>query len=469
MEKGKVMDKNSTKSKEFSKENETSVVGYLPDEKPSFGKLVLFGLQHVLVMLPATVLVAILTGFPIITTLFASGFATLCFLLITKGKIPLYYGSSFAYLAPIMSITTTGAWVNGIAPAELVSQALFGIMVSGLLSVIAGLVIMKFGKNKMDKILPPTVTGPVAMIIALSLAVNAINDASGITSTGSIDSTSWIVAIVTLLAIVIFTIIFRKGLLSQIPLLLGILLGFVIASIVGMVDYSTIFDGNVFAWSTLPAGYNVFDYLTPSVNWAAVLAIAPIAIATIPESTAHLYQIDLYVNKLAETKGVNKKYDIANRLGENLIGDGVADIASALVGGPAGTNYGENISTMVITKNFSVWVLGAAAILSMIISIFAPLTNFFQSIPTAVIGGAEIYLFGVIAAQGIAIMIDKKVDMFSSKNLAVIAVILIIGIGGSLGLGLGTLPAIATAAIVGIIMNIGLSLLENLVDKKTKV
>ncbi|MFA5068239.1 MAG: solute carrier family 23 protein, partial [Candidatus Izemoplasmatales bacterium] len=217
-------------------------------------------------------------------------------------------------------------------------------------------------------------------------------------------------------------------------------------------------------------------FTLPKVSWRAALAIMPIALATIPESTAHLYQIDLYVNDLAKKKETTKTYVIHDKLGSNLIGDGIGDIVSALVGGPAGTNYGENISTMAITKNFSIWVLGGAAILTMGLAFLSPIANLLNTIPQAVIGGASIYLFGVIAAQGIAIMIEKKVDMFSSKNLAIIALILIIGIGGAFGFDQSgnipifgtTLPAIATASIVGIVVNAIFLIAEAIQHKRTK-
>lgn len=215
-----------------------------------------------------------------------------------------------------------------------------------------------------------------------------------------------------------------------------------------------------------PTGFKIYlskDHFTfPKPNLAAVAAIMPIAIATIPESTAHLYQLDIYVNNLAKKKDSKKRYNISDKLGLNLIGDGLGDMISGMIGGPAGTNYGENLSTMAITKNFSIPMLIAAAIMTMIISCFRPLTAVVYSIPNAVIGGISIYLFGVIAAQGITIMIEKKVDMFDSKNMAVIATILIIGIGGSFGFaGDGMipvfglkLPAIASAAIFGILLNL---------------
>lgn len=200
----------------------------------------------------------------------------------------------------------------------------------------------------------------------------------------------------------------------------------------------------------------------------------PIAIATIPESTAHVYQLDIYVNDLAKKKKVNKKYNIADKLHLNLIGDGVCDMISGFVGGPAGTNYGENISTMAITKVFSVPVLFAAAILAMVMSFFTPLIQGIYGIPLAVIGGLEIYLFGAIAAQGMAIMIQKNVDMFSSKNIAVIASIVIIGLGGQYAFGGNipffgvNVPCIAGAAIFGIVLNLILSIGEKSRKKSLK-
>jgi uracil permease len=201
-------------------------------------------------------------------------------------------------------------------------------------------------------------------------------------------------------------------------------------------------------------------FTLPKPNLMAVAAIMPIAIATIPESTAHVYQLDIYVNDLAKKKGSGKKYDISSKLGLNLIGDGIGDMVAGAVGGPAGTNYGENISAMAITKVFSISVIMAAAVIAMIISFFTPLINAIYAIPQAVIGGLEIYLFGAIAAQGIAIMLDKKVDLFSSRNIAVIATIMIIGVGGQYGFGGNIpffglpIPCIAGAAVFGIILNL---------------
>ncbi|MDR0861228.1 MAG: xanthine permease [Oscillospiraceae bacterium] len=438
-----------------STNKKNSVVGYLPDETPSLGKLILFAFQQVLVMFPATVTVALLTGFHVSTTIFASGLATLCFLLITRGKIPLYYGSSFSYIAAICGITGVGFGV--LAPDALISQAQFGIICSGLVSIAAGIVVSRFGMDSIEKVLPPTITGSIALVIGISLAGTAVTGAVVDSATGLASNNMWIAALVTLVATVVFSV-YLKGVLGQLPILFGILVGYIVSIPLGLVDFSGVFAGNVI---TAP------HFTLPTPNLAAVIAIMPIAIATIPESTAHLFQLDIYVNDLSKKKGKGK-YNIADKLGLNLIGDGIGDIVASLFGGPAGTNYGENISTMAITKNFSVKMLGVAAIMSIVLSFISPLSNIINTVPSAVINGACIFLFGVIAAQGIAIMINKSVDLFDAKNLAVIAVILTVGLGGHYGFAGGMipffgaeLPAIATAAIVGIVLNLILSIGKN--------
>jgi uracil permease len=441
-------------------------IGYLPDERPPFVELLFFALQQIVVMFPATVLVAIMTGFHVSTTIFASGLSTLCFLFITGKKIPLYYGSSFSYIAAIGSIMNAQQF-SGLVLNEKISIAQFGIVMSGLVSIVAGLIIRRTGRKTVDKVLPPTVTGSIAIIIGLSLAKNALENAAALPDTPEIKALAelptnlaWIVAIITLFSTILYSV-YLKGRLSQLPILFGLLTGYLSAAVI---NWST--GISLFNKTTETDIFNLPVFTLPTPSLAAVAAIMPIAIATIPESTAHVYQLDIYVNDLAKKKNSKKTYSIADKLGLNLIGDGIGDIISGGIGGPAGTNYGENISTMAISKVFSVPVLITASIITMIISFFTPLTNAVYSIPNSVIGGLSIYLYGVIAAQGISIMMDRKVDMFSSKNLAVIAVILIIGLGGSYGFdGLGMipmfgieLPALATAAIVGILLNLLLSI-----------
>jgi uracil permease len=307
------------------------------------------------------------------------------------------------------------------------------------------------------------------MIIGLTLAGNALSDAAPAASQPQI---VWIVSLATLLSTVLFSK-YLKGFLGQLPLLLGAGVGCITAVIIYLVggDSYNLFrslPAEALASSTWKLGDGSFFALPafslPKVSWAAVAAIMPIAIATIPESTAHVYQLDIYVNNIAKEKDSKKKYDMAGLLDKNLIGDGLCDMIAGSIGGPAGTNYGENISTMAITKVFSVPVIMVAAVIAMAISCFTPLISVIYGIPLAVIGGLEIYLFGAIAAQGIAILIDKKCDMFSAKNIAVIASIMVFGLGAHYTFG-GTLnffglgvPAVAGAAIFGIILNLILSI-----------
>ncbi len=444
------------------------VIGYLPDERPPIVELILFALQQIVVMFPATVLVALITGFHVSTTIFASGLATLCFILITGRKIPLYYGSSFSYITAIASIMTEEAIAqNGLN--TMISTAQFGIVMSGFVSIVAGLIIQRTGKDTIDKILPPTVTGSIAMIIGLSLAANAMQNAAAIpdaidaAKTTLAGNMAWVIALITLFSTIAYSV-YLKGKLSQLPILFGLLTGYVAALIIGAITGIKFVNFNK---TEIEGFINLPIFTLPKPSWAAVAAIMPIAIATIPESTAHIYQLDIYVNDLAKKNGSKKRYNISDKLGLNLIGDGLGDIISGFIGGPAGTNYGENISTMAISKVFSIPVLIAAAIITMIISCITPLVNVVYSIPDSVIGGLSIYLFGVIAAQGITIMLDRKVDLFSSKNLAVISIILIIGLGGSYGFEDGLIPffgmqfpALATASVVGIVINLLLSIGE---------
>ena len=444
-------------------------IGYLPDEVPSFGKLLLYALQQVIVMFPATITVALITGFQVSTTIFASGLATLCFILITKRRIPLYYGSSFAYLSAVSAM----AMAEGSAD-QIASWQATGIIMSGFVSIAAGLIVKKFGAEKVEKFLPASITGSVSMVIGLTLAGNAMSDFLGIggningldVTQGSPVATAWlIVGLITFLSTCIYSR-YLKGLLSQLPLLLGVLTGCVVAAFFNFAMGINLFravPAEALAASSFKLGDGSFFALPaftfPKFSWQALIGIMPIAIATIPESTAHIYQLDIYVNDVAREKGKGH-YDLISLLGDNLVGDGLCDMVSGFVGGPAGTNYGENISTMAITRVFSVPVLVAASIIAMIVSCFTPLIQIIYGIPLAVIGGIEVYCFGAIAAQGIAILIDKGVSMFDSKNIAVIALVCIIGLGGQYAFG-GTIPffsanipCVAGAAISGIILNL---------------
>jgi uracil permease len=415
-------------------------IGYLPQDRPPAPALIALGLQHVLTMFPATVLVALLTGFDVGVTLFASGVATVIALLGSGMRIPMYYGSSFSYIAAVAGIV--GAQWGGVRVAQ------GGIVATAVVSVLAGLLIRWTGKDALDRVLPPIITGSVAIVIGISLAKAALDMASA----------HWGIALFTLLMTVLLSVYLRgRGFVAMIPILLGALAGYVLSLALGIVDFAPVVKA---AWVRVPA------FTLPTFKWGAIVAIAPIAIATIPESTAHLYQISLYVDDLAvEMK--KKPLNIKNLIGINLILDGVGDAVNGLLGGCAGTNYGENNSLMAITRNYSCPVLIAAGVIAILLGFVGKLAAVVTTLPVAVTGGLAIFLFGVIGLQGVALIQSEKVNLFDPRQLAVGAVILVIGIGGSAFeggnlpiqiAGLSTvfpsgLPAIATSAVVGILMN----------------
>ena len=271
----------------------------------------------------------------------------------------------------------------------------------------------------------------------------------------------WLAALITFLAAVLFSVYLQgKGFIGMLPILLAMILGYVAAIPIGLVDFSTI---GASGWVTLPK--IVFPVFNHALTATALIGVGVMAIATIPESTAHLYQIGLYVDHLAEEQG-REKPGLAKHIGLNLMLDGLNDMVNGLFGSTAGTNYGENNSLMVITRNYSGPALITAGVIAVILGFIGPLRDVIYSIPTAVTGGLAIYLYGVIGVQGIALMMAEKVDLFDPGKLAIVALILVVGIGGNIGYG-GNLPipllkgvfpfgwpAIAAAAVFGILLNL---------------
>lgn len=442
------------------------IMGYLPNDVPPIGQIILLGFQHALTMFPATVLVALLVGFHTSTVLLASGVATIVALLGSRygiGKfIPLYYGSSFSYIAAILAVTN--ASFGQPVSDELISVAQAGIVVTGVINILVGLLIrFAGGKKAIDIVLPPIITGSVAAVIGFALGKAALDMASGVA--GGIaggDLKWWGVALVTLFATIMFSVYLQgKGFIGMLPILLGAIVGYVVAAALGMVDYAAITGAQL-----ITAPRITLPNFTSNLSATAIISIAVMAIATIPESTAHLYQIGLYVDHLADELK-KPKYGLSEFIGLNLILDGIGDMINGLLGGAAGTNYGENNSLMVISRNYSGVSLIAAGVIAILMSFSGHLAGVIMSVPTAVSGGLALYLFGVIGMQGIALMISEKVDMFDPKNLAIGSVVMVIGIGGHIGFPNGFLPlpllqgifpygwpAIATGAVVGIVLNL---------------
>ena len=448
----------------MSKETKSKVFGYLPDDTPPIGATLSLGFQQFLAMFPATVLVAILTKFDIGVTLFASGLGTIIALLVSKRKIPMYYGSSFSYIAVVITVMSKFApgCYNDASQfycAEGVKIVQVGIILTAVFEILIGLLIMRIGKNALDRVLPPIVTGSMAIVIGIALANAALGN-SGNWAAPELATKTWIVAFITLIATILFSVYLQgKGLIGMLPILFGAIVGYLVAIPFGLVSFANVASANWFE----PPQFTIPAFTNPEA-WGMALSVALIFIATVPESTAHLYQMSLYIDELAAEMG-RKPYKIKELIGLNLIADGSDDIVVGLLGGCAGTNYGENNSLMAITRNYSTIVLMVAGGMAMVIGFFGKLVALINTMPAAVVGGLSIYLFGVIGMQGIALIQSEKVNLFDPKQLAVGAVILICGIGGNLALKDGLfpfpvpylfpsgIPAIVFAAILGIFVN----------------
>src|SRR5690349_13737561 len=385
----------------------TVVPGYLPNDRPEFGRLVLLGLQHVVTMFPATIFVALLCGFHPSTVLLGAGVATIVALILSRQQIgtfiPLFYGSSFSYIAAYLGVAKAmGHDVKfGVpAPDEVIAVMQAGIIATGLLNVFVGFVIKAVGKAAVDQVLPPIVTGSVACVIGIGLSKAALD----LSFLGGY----WGIAFVTLVATIGFSYLLQgRGFIGMLPVLLGAVVGYVLTLIVAPDQISF---AKVAAAPVLTAPHITLPDFTAPLITTAIFSISIMAIATIPESTAHLYQISLYVDRLAEEQGRTKPR-LDRYLGFNLIYDGVGDVLHGIFGATAGTNYGENNSLMVITRNYSGPALLAAGAICIVLAFVGKLSAFVATIPVFVSGGLALYLFGVIGMQGIALMQEHKVDL----------------------------------------------------------
>ena len=458
------------------------VFGYLPNDQPPFGQMVLLGFQHVLTMFPATVLCAMIMGFPVSTVLFVTGAGTIVALIGSKwsmGKfIPLYYGSSFSYLAAVLAFTNNK--FGNVAAPEILSAVQVGFLATGILNVLVGFLIrVAGGKKAVDVVLPASVTGPVACTIGIGLGAAALNNFFGIGAglDPAVQANCWIVALITLVAAVLLSVYLQdRGFIGMLPILLAAILGYIIAIPFNMVHITSYAapGGDLLGFLRSPS----FTFPAFGANSVAIiLSVGVMAIATIPESTAHLYQISLYVDHLAEEQG-REKYGLSNYIGLNLMLDGLDDIINGLFGSTAGTNYGENNSLMVITRNYSGPVLLTAGVIAMLLGFIGPLADLLRGMPVAVGGGLSVYLFGVIGMQGVALMISEKVNLYDPRQLAIGAIILIVGIGGNIGFPNGFLPikiaglfdsglpSIATGAVLGILLNLIFVLVKPASERK---
>ena len=405
-------------------------------DKPPVGMWFGLSFQHLFAMFGSTVLVPILVGIDPSIALFSSGLGTLAHLTVTKYKIPAYMGSSFAYILAMQSLMKS----DGIAA---VAQ---GAVVGGLVYLIVALIVKFIGKDWIDKVLPPIVVGPIVMVIGLSLAGTAVNDAMN--KDGVYNLTFLLIALVTLFSVLAFNM-FGKGLTSLIPILLGIIVGYIFTLIVQKLTGMTIISFDEIAkssWLGLPKFDIMFiDYhfkLYPS----AILTMAPIAFVTMTEHFGHI----MVLNSLTR-----KDYFKDPGLERTLTGDGIAQIIAGFFGAPPVTSYGENIGVMAITKIHSVYVISGAAIFAVVLSFIGKVSALIHSIPTPVIGGVSIALFGVIAASGLKILVENKVNFDDKRNLLIASVILVSGIGGlTLNVAGISISGIAFSTILGILMHL---------------
>ena len=409
------------------------------NDKPPLLKWLLLSLQHVFAMFGATILVPILVNkaagsevLSIPVALISSGIGTLIYIVCTKGKSPVYLGSSFAFITPMI-----------VAFAKSGKESVFtGIMAVGLVYVLVALIIKAVGKKWINKLLPPIVVGPMIMIIGLSLAPTAIEEI-GL----NLEKVPWkniVVALISFLTTGILAVR-GKGFLKVIPFLLGMVAGYISSIILGMVNLKEVFETSFIA---VPDFYIPFVHY--KLNFSALLTIAPIALVTISEHIGdHKVLSEIIGKDLITDPGLDN----------TLLGDGIATFIAGLIGGPANTTYGENTSVVGMTKVASVWVIGLAAIIAIIFGFLGQLTAIISSIPSPVLGGVSILLYGFISVNGLKILIQNKVDFENTKNVIVASSMLVLGLGGA-AISIMTknmsvsISGMSLAALVGILLNL---------------
>lgn len=412
---------------------------YDTHEKPPIATWIILALQHVFAMFGATILVPLLvnqaageTVLTIPVALVMSGIGTLIYILCTKGKSPVYLGSSFAFIAPI-ALAFAKDGISGYAT---------GIIGVGIVYILFALLIKIFGKDWIDKLLPPVVIGPMIMIIGLSLAPSAIGQI-GLNS-GSLEWKSLVVALVTFLVTAI-TAVGAKGFFKIIPFLTGIVSGYIMAIVLGIVDFTPIAEASFFEIPKFILPFK--DY---SFSLVGLLTIAPIALVTIAEHIGDHMALSVIIDKdLIKEPGLER----------TLLGDGIATSVAGLFGGPANTTYGENTSVVGMTKVASVWVIGLAAIIAICMGFLGQLSAIFSSIPNPVLGGVSLLLYGFIAVNGLKVLVKNQIDFENTRNVIVASTMLVLGLGGAiLTLTSGDISisftGMSLAAIVGILLNL---------------
>ena len=406
------------------------------DQKLPLMQTIPLSLQHLFAMFGATVLVPILFNVNPATILLFNGIGTLLYLFICKGKVPAYLGSSFAFLSPVFLVL----------PQYGYEAALGGFIVVGAIFCLVALLIRKVGTAWIDVVFPPAAMGAIVAVIGLELMPTAASMAG--LNTETIDMNAIIVSVFTLIVTIVGSIAFR-GFLAIIPILIGVISGYALAFFMGMVDLTPVQNA---PWFAVPTIY------TPTFNLSAIAIILPAALVVIVEHIGHLIVTGNIVDKdLTKDPGLDR----------SLLGNGISTMFSGFFGSTPKTTYGENIGVLAITKVFSVWVIGGAATFAIILSFVGKLAAAIQSIPTPVMGGVSLLLFGVIAASGIRMLVESKVDYNKPVNLILTSVVLGIGVSNaSITLGSVTLRGMALATVIAIVLSLSIKLLETVQNKK---
>lgn len=409
-------------------------------------RMVLFGFQHMFAMFGATILVPVLTGLSVQATLLFAGLGTLLFHLLSKGKVPAFLGSSFAFLAGYIAIAGNPADPSAFHP-ELLPYACLGVMFAGLLYPILSALFKIFGANRVMRYFPPVVTGPIVIAIGLILSSSAIENCS----------TNWFIAIIAIATIVVCNI-WGRGMIKVIPILMGVIVSYVCAIVMGQVDFSGVASA---AWVGLPIAWDttVFALFGPNFDSGlaitAILTIMPLAFATMIE---HIGDIS------AISSTCNRNYIAEPGLHRTLLGDGLATILASLFGAPANTTYGENTGVLALTRVFDPRVVRLAACFAIAFSFCPKFAAVIGAMPASVIGGVSLILYGMISAVGVRNLIENRVDFLKSRNIIIAALILVLSIGiayssaGAIVIPAGSvtisLSGLAVGSLVGIILNI---------------
>ena len=403
------------------------------EERPPLRESIPLSLQHLFAMFGASVLVPILFKIDPATVLMMNGVGTLLYILITKGKIPAFLGSSFAFLSPVFVVMAGSSY----------SAALGGFIVTGLIFIIVALIFKYAGTDWIHVVFPPAAMGAIVAIIGLELAPVAASMAGLVTSNNApLDPKTIFVSMATLIIVLLGTVLFR-GFMAIIPILVGVIGGYIIAFFTGIVNFDVI---SKTAWFVFPTIYK------PTFEIGAILTIIPAALVVIAEHIGHL---------IVTGNIVERDLTVDPGLHRSLMGDGVSTLLSGLVGSVPTTTYGENIGVLAITKVYSVWVIGGAAVISIAISFIGKFSAAIQTIPTPVMGGISLLLFGVIAASGIRMLVEQKVDYSKPRNLVLTAVVLVVGLSGAhVQIGTVTLAGMALATVVSIIISLSFKIFE---------